>query len=86
MTKSDKLRMIQWLLSAFVFYALALSLHHPQLQTLCFKVGHVTLGSFIGYWIDRNLYSRLTDGSEKGRIIARAILQAACIWGLAGGL
>ena len=87
MTKRDKMRMVQWLLLAAVFYLLAMFVAvQPQLQTALWKCGHITVGAFAGYWIDRNLYGRLDADAEHGRIVARAIVVAAAILGMAFGL
>ena len=55
---SDKLRMVHWLALAVVFYALALWVFggEPQLQTLCWKLGNLTVAGFMGYWLDRNVF------------------------------
>lgn len=86
MSKQDKLRMVQWLLLAAIFYATALFVSHPQIQTAVWKCGHITVGAFGGYWIDRNLYGRLMPESAPSRVIARAIVVAAAILGMAFGL
>lgn len=79
-------RMAQWLLLALVLYALALVTTQPQLQTALWKLGHITLGAFAGYWVDRNLYGRLSPESAAGRVIARAVIVAAAVLGMAFGL
>ena len=55
---ADKLRMVHWLALAVVFYALALWVFggEPQLQTLCWKLGNLTVAGFMGYWLDRNVF------------------------------
>lgn len=86
MAKKDRMRMIQWLLLAAAFYASAFAVTHPQLQTALWKCGHITIGAFGGYWIDRNLYGRLMTESTHGRVVARAIVVAAAVLGMAFGL
>lgn len=63
---SDKARMLQWLLLALVAYLLAMILAQmpaetdagllPRLQTVLWKIGHLNLAAWIGYWIDRNAF------------------------------
>ena len=86
MTYRDKLRMMQWLCLAAAFYALAVLVQQPQLQTGLWKAGHITSGAFVGYWIDRGLFGRVDGASSDGRLITRAIVAAAAILGMAFGL
>lgn len=87
MSRRDKIRMSQWLVLAMAFYLTAMYIAiQPQLQTALWKCGHITVGAFAGYWIDRNLYGRLEAEAEHGRIVARAIVVAAAILGMAFGL
>jgi hypothetical protein len=86
MSKTDKVRMIHWIMFAAVFYILAAMAHHPQLQTGLWKAGHITSGAFMGYWIDRNLFDRVTGESVGSRLIARAVIVAAAVVGMAFGL
>lgn len=82
----DYSRMLEWLTLAAMFYAVALSVPQPQLQTLFWKLGHVTVGCYVGYVADRQLFGRLTGESGGQRQIARAIIVLAVIYGIAGGL
>lgn len=89
MKDNDKLRMMQWLLVALAFYLLAMFVvtsAQPQLQTALWKCGNVTLGSFLGYWLDRNALGRVTPYSTEGRQVSRAIVMGAAVLGLALGL
>lgn len=63
-----------------------------QLPVLTYKIGLVTLGGFVGYWLDRHLfpYARphTFDGSADYPIFAasmirRAIIVAATVLGFA---
>jgi hypothetical protein len=38
-------RMLPWAVLAFLLYAVALSTPQPQIQTLLWKLGHITLGA-----------------------------------------
>lgn len=86
----DKFRMAQWLALAAVFYGMALTVFgsQPQLQTLCWKIGNLTIASFIGYWIDRRAFmdARLDPRSPALLQIRRAIIIAAAMLAVAMGL
>lgn len=86
--KRNKTRMVQWFLLAAIFYAAAILVpENPQLQTALWKCGHITLGSFIGYWVDRHLFGRLVVlSAPNGRLLARAIVVSAAVIGMAFGL
>jgi hypothetical protein len=79
--------MVEWLAIAALFYLLAMyAVSQPQMQTALWKCGHITIGAFAGYWIDRNLYGRIDDAAQSGRMVARAVVVAAAIVGMAFGL
>ncbi|MBA5605853.1 hypothetical protein H3H36_10825 [Duganella sp. FT3S] len=83
--------MIEWLLVAAVFYLAAIvmmQLHYSgPLQTLAWKLGHSTLGAFIGYWLDRMAFrDRITPDSPPLVMIRRALIMAASMYTLATGL
>lgn len=86
----DKFRMAQWLALAAVFYGLALTVFgsQPQLQTLCWKIGNLTVASFIGYWIDRRAFmgARLDPYSPALLQVRRAIIMSAAMLAVAMGL
>lgn len=87
MKQYDKLRMVSWLLMAVAFYALAMfAITQPQLQTALWKCGHITVGGFLGYWLDRNAMGRVTNYSTPGRQQARAVIVGATILAMALGL
>ena len=88
MSKSEInfLRMFHWLLLAVLFYAAALLVTQPQIQTGLWKLGHITVGAFAGYWIDRNLFGRVSPDASGTRLLARAVVVAASILGMAFGL
>lgn len=81
-------RMLQWALLALLFYAAALATAQPQIQTLLWKIGHITLGANIGYWIDRTAFRDRFDYTKPDpmRALSRAIVVAAAILGLSLGL
>lgn len=82
----QNLRMIEWLLLAIVFYALALAVGIHQLETLFWKLGGVTVGVFMGYWADRVALGRVVWDSGDLRKVARAIIVLACVYGVSGGI
>lgn len=84
--KKQYLRMIEWLLLAAAFYALALVVREHQVQTLFWKLGGVTVGVFMGYWADRVTIGRIVWDSSDLRKVARAIVVLACVYGVTGGV
>lgn len=84
----DKLRMAQWLAIALVLYVLALATPQPQIQTLLWKLGNVTVAAFVGYWIDRRAFwfARVDTYSPVLWHIRRAIIMAAAMLAVALGL
>lgn len=86
----DKMRMGQWLFLALVFYGLALWAFgdQPQLQTLAWKLGNLTVSGFMGYWIDRcAFYDARPDATTTPLWhIRRAIIMAAAMIAVATGL
>lgn len=87
----DIVRMVEWLLLAALFYWGAMQLpiagHYAPLQTLLWKLGHVTLGSFIGYWIDRIAFRDRIECSTPPLIkIRRAVMMATATVTLGMGL
>lgn len=85
----DKTRMIQWLLLSLLAYAIAALLagladpsgngSYPRAQTVLWKVGHLNLAAFIGYWIDRNAFRVRIEEFRKADLahIRRAIVISA---------
>ncbi len=86
----DKFRMAQWLALASMFYALALIVFgaQPQMQTLCWKLGNLTVAGFVGYWLDRRAFwfARLDAGSDPLLQLRRAVVMAAAMLAVAMGL
>ena len=84
----DKLRMIIWLLLGLLFYGLAWQVGSdlPAVQTVFYKIGHVTTLAWVGYWISRQMLGRMNRRlpPEPHEIGARAILVGAII--IAGSL
>jgi hypothetical protein len=87
----EPFRMFHWLLLSVVLYAAAILLKDvaalPQVQIVCWKLGHINAAAFMGYWIDRTTFrDRLHAMSEPLRQIRRAIIMAACILAVALGM
>lgn len=73
-------RMIGWLVAGLVLYALAYLTGnaYPAVQTVFYKLGHVTTLAWVGYWISRQMLGRIDQDSSSLDSIARAIL-AGCV-------
>lgn len=73
-------RMIGWLLAGIVMYALAYLVGSdlPAVQTVFYKLGHVTTLAWVGYWISRQMLGRIDQDTSALDSIARAIL-AGCV-------
>lgn len=83
----DRARMVQWLAAAVACYAVALVITQPQIQTLFWKVGHVTLAAWLGYQIDRQAfpYERCKEGMPQCQL-RRAIIMGAAMLAIGLGL
>lgn len=83
----DYLRMTAWLFAGLAFYFLAIFVpdSYPALQTVLYKMGHVTTLAWVGYWISRQALGRvlICDTPPVDRL-ARAVLMAGVI--LAGSM
>ena len=80
--------MIEFLILAVALYLLAIIIPWPQFQTAAWKLGHITSGATIGYWIDRQLFGRINYevSVNRYRYLCRATLVSAAILGMAFGL
>jgi hypothetical protein len=82
----DKFRMAQWFLLSVLAYVLATLMAGipsetdagmwPRVQTILWKVGHLNLAAYLGYWIDRRAFHtlRITRSSHPNEQIRRAII------------
>lgn len=91
MAKRDLTRMVDWLIWAVFAYAACIFLRaydmEPQLQTVLWKLGNVTVAAYVGYWIDRRAFqSRITTGSTPIDTVRRAIVMAATMLSVGLGL
>ncbi len=83
---TGKLRMAEWLLLSMVLYGCAFYIQHPQIQTALWKAGHINTAAFLGYWIARKIFGRFDSTSDPIKQLARGVVIAACIIGMALGL
>lgn len=83
---SNIARMGIWLAFGLAFYIASYLVGpaNPQLQTIFYKLGHVTTLAWAGYWISRHAIGRLDFTSSDGERTARAIIIGCVI--LAGSM
>lgn len=82
----EAMRMAQWLCFALVLYVAALNVPHPTAQTVLWKLGHMTIAGWVGYWIARNLLGRVHDVTAPEAVIGRAIIVGCAMLAMAMGL
>ena len=89
----DLLRMSHFLILAICLYSFAIILasygmnYFPQLQTVSWKLGHITIGAYLGYWIDRHCtHMHVNENSSQVEHIRRAIIIASVIIGISIGM
>jgi len=80
-TLLDKFRMVAWLFCglALYFFAACAGSDAPAVQTVFYKLGHVTTLAWVGYWIARNAIGRVFNHSTPTGELARAVLIAGVI-------
>lgn len=78
---TDRFRMIVWLLIGVGLYAVSFLTgnDYPAVQTVFYKLGHVTTLAWFGYWVSRNALGRVTSNSHPQERIARALIIAGVI-------
>lgn len=81
MTITDKFRMLAWLILGIVLYTAShlAGTDLPQVQTILWKLGHVTTLAWIGYWISRNALGRIDLTSCSTQHLARAVIIAGVV-------
>lgn len=88
--RTDWLRMVGWLLAGLSMYLFTVFVGaaNPMVQTVFYKMGHVTTLAWVGYWLARGALGRLDTDSENHPIeyLARAVLMGAVILGGSMGL
>lgn len=77
----DKFRMVIWLAAGLGMYFMAalVGADAPAVQTVFYKMGHVTTLAWVGYWIARNALGRVTNSTPPTEKLARAVLIAGVI-------
>ncbi|WP_105133459.1 putative holin [Burkholderia sp. BE12] len=90
MRKSDKFRMIEWLLIAAALYAGCIALRtlgiEPQVQVVLWKLANLTVAAHVGYWMDRRAFTRILVTSSPHEQIRRAIVMSAAMLTVGMGL
>lgn len=84
----DKLRMAHWAVFSGLIYLAAMYVAQPQLQIVLWKIGHITVAAFVGYWIDRNVFrdSRIHSNSLPMLQVRRAIIIGAAMLAISMGM
>lgn len=87
----DVHRMVEWLAIAMLLYALAFVLlstgYSGPFQTVVWKLGHVTLGGYAGYWLDRAAFrDRIRWDTEALIMLRRAIIMTGAMFTIGVGL
>lgn len=89
---ADKLRMFHWLLISAAIYTAAIVLADmqllPQIQVALWKIGHITVAAYAGYWIDRHTFRdcRLNARSDPRLHVRRAIIIGAAMLAVSMGM
>jgi len=93
---ADRLRMVQWLGFAAVLYAASMLVgflgvepgsQWALIQTLCWKLGNVTVAGYVGYKLDVHAFRKhITPYSNGQEQIRRAIIIAAAMLAVGMGL
>lgn len=87
--KPDLQRMWLWLAIGVALYATSIGLvglNSPAVQTIFYKIGHVTTLAWVGYWISRQALGRVTGSSSPTDRLARAVVIAGVIMAGSMGL
>ena len=88
---NERLRMAEWLFAGLLFILAALVMIllgiTGPIQTLVWKLGLATLGSFLGYWVDRHaVRNRITPASHPLEQLRRGIVVVGGMLALASAL
>lgn len=91
MSKIDRTRMMNWLMVAALFYAVAYAMFSADVtgpfQTLAWKLGHVTLGGYLGYRLDRAAFrDRISPTTPPLVMVRRAIIMVGAMYTLGAGM
>lgn len=82
----DFFRMFVWLIAGLALYTVSAAIgpDHPAIQTVLYKLGHVTTLAWFGYWISRQALGRIRGDTCGTEFIARAVVIAGVL--IAGSL
>ena len=87
---SNLMRMAHYLvlgaLMIFLAWCFSVNPETGKLSVLFWKLGCATLAAYLGYWLDRHLFTRISADSPPLTHIRRAIVVAACIIAVSMGL
>lgn len=86
-TLLDKLRVSPWLVAALIMATLVGWLYPHQLGVLLWALTKLSLGAYLGYWIDRSIFFYARPGSfslsrgdtDAWRIVCLCMLRRAAI-------
>jgi hypothetical protein len=92
LSEREKTRMLQWLVLSLLAYGLAALLaavpgptdagQVPRVQAVLWKVGHLNLAAYIGFWVDKHAFRDRIDPDTNALFhIRRAIVIAAAMIG-----
>lgn len=92
-------RMWEWLLVTAVLFAIVWWIAPQQIELLFYKAVQVTIGTFIGYWLDKSLYRGASPDRFLGHrggehsdylagkaMIRRALIVVGTIFAISHGL
>lgn len=84
-------RMAFWFLLSVALYGLAMLLAQadlaPKIQIICWKIGHLNIAAFLGYWLDRNAFQdRIELDTAPLLQMRRAVIIAGAMLAVAMGL
>lgn len=87
----DKLRAWPWLVAALITTLIVGLLAPHQLGLLAWSLSKLSLGAYLGYWVDRSLFpyarpDRMVEGMPDLAMLRRALIVAACVIALGLGV
>ena len=78
---TDLARMMTWLAFGLVLYGCAAlaGVNNPAIQTVLYKLGHVTTLSWVGYWVARHALGRISLYATDSDRLSRSILMGSIV-------
>lgn len=87
MSAKNFTRLAHLLIAAGLLYGVSMIGLPHEVRTVLVKYGHAAGGAYFGYWIDRWLFQdRILVESSDITKIRRAVIVAATMWVVSGGL